>query len=294
MKIVKWSFICFYIEVTIMKTAKMNLNIKHALYCLIFISLFSISLKAQEHTTRSQIRYIQTFEDYAIHTQHHINSVNNMAMYLYNAHKNNLFSDVHEDVVREKLRDHDSEKFATLKKLEHLADSIRKLKASGAPIEIPQELDSVLEKLRRLNYGENEPVFLKRLYEVVGKNKSNPLYEEKINEILKDLLVIEQVKTILFLAKYSYINSDGSIHPIGEKILTLEKVPDVVDRALDPGSAEELGLRVAKDAREYLKTFMEIYLAEELIPIRDNLVTKHPLTNNIRRGTSNTCRALFK
>ncbi|MES2769273.1 MAG: hypothetical protein V4596_09010 [Bdellovibrionota bacterium] len=241
-----------------MRINKTHFNNKSLYTCLIFISFSLIALKSKE-----DIRHVKNLEDFKVHTQTHAQNVYTLGMYLYNEYKETHFKNVPEHVLIEKLRMHDYEKLASV------------------------------EDLRDLGYKNKLP-FADRLYNFFGQNKYDSVNSKKIKALIQELNFYAKQYDEAVLKKHGLLNVDGTPNSIGQLIILIEKIADIVEREKNPITPEEIGIKKARKASAYLNGLWAKNLAENLAGVYHQIVQPNPLIYSTRRHPRvATCAALF-
>jgi hypothetical protein len=207
---------------------------------------------------KDDIRYVHNIEDFRTHTSTHIHNVYTLGMHLYYKYQNTIFRDLPEQVVKEKLLSHDFEKVATL------------------------------SQLRTIGY-DHDKTFLERLYENYGQTKNDNMLD-LINELNHYAEYYERS----IYSRHSLLNPDGSLSLIAQKISTIEKIADLVEREKNPISSEEFGRQKMMPARRLLRTSLEKQLALELAQAYSNIVPLNPLIHRTSLSqNAPLCHQLF-
>jgi hypothetical protein len=234
----------------------MRLNNKVVITFLICLN-FTLSC----HAAARENEYVHNFGDFKTHTSVHIQNVQRLALFLYYQYRSTHFSDVPEQVLREKLLSHDFEKLASR------------------------------ENLQKYGYENQKPIS-ERLYLYYGKNKNA---SSKIVQLIKEINNYEGMSNENLYRKYGLLNDDGTLNEIAQKISLIEKIADLVDREKNPVSPEEFGVEKMLPATEFLDHPMEKALALELAKNYYQVVRQNPLLYIVRHEKeAPQCSALFR
>lgn len=160
-------------------------------------------------------RYVNSSNDFKIHTESHIARVKRLGMELRRARPEEL-GDVPETMIEEFLGLHDQ----------------AKINPGLAP-------------------GRARP-YLLELYDVYGK-KLNPDELKGTRRIIDAINDIDQRVAMDFFKKNGLLDSTGKPGPIARKLLEIEKAADLADRGMSPVATEEFGRPMEPASRFFEK-----------------------------------------
>ncbi len=130
-------------------------------------------------------------------------------------------------------------------------------------LDLPDEMLTAFLHLHDLS--KLEPDIFRSLSLHYGRSLNDPNYSEnsELQSLIQRLNSIDLNHARSFFARHGLLDTNYCPTVVAKELLRIEKIADLVDRALDPAAWEDFG-RKLHPASHYLPNFQDQHLAQEL------------------------------